>query len=318
MKKKRKKRKSLEEEEHRRLSEVTQRIMLYSLSHLMPLWMANLAENFEDIRNGDNVEELPKHKGEPAIVVAAGPSLWKHNHLHVLAETEWKHPIIICDRLLIPCLKEGLIPDIVANVDASPMVKDFYDDPIVDDSLEENKFSMKAVFNVCVNPDAQRRWLGERYWFLPFFDDPSKPTSLTAAFHFLTRKSMIMTGGNVGSFTWSLANYLKCNPIILVGFDMSYSEKDITKATYYKPILEMAKGDKKKAKSMFAMGEHPTYRCKYILDPYFKGYREIFRAYISTAHRLTKILTINATEGGSLFGYGMECTTLEEAIKKYA
>lgn len=296
------------ERELPKLSETTRRLMDYTLSALLPLWMKNLARNMPKILEGKSTTELPKHKGEPAIIIAAGPSLWRRKHLSLIAKSSWQHPIIICDRLLISCLKNNVFPSYVCSLDGHPEVATFY-------ATDTEK--LKAVFSIMVHPEVIETFKGDVYWFVPFMDNVYDADSLTRAFHFMTDKPMLMTGANVGVFAWNLAFYLECNPIIMTGFDLSYDTPDITKSLYYQQMLKTFKGNKEKTKKLFAMGVHPIFKTKYVLDPIMRGYLDVFRAYAKTAHERNKLHTINATEGGSVFGEGITCMTLQDAINKY-
>jgi hypothetical protein len=303
------------ENEIGKLSETAKLFNEKTLGVLLPFWASNIANNMPAILNGKNVDDIPKRKDEPAIVIAAGPSLKKKKHLNLLKSVAWKHPIITCDRMLTSCLAKKIIPYCVCTVDASPKVSKFYENELVAKHNEAY-----TVLSVASHPRTvtYAKYNREIYWFIPFMDDAKNdPTSLTRMLHFMTNKSMILVGGNVGSLSWNIAHYLKCNPIILIGFDLSYDDANITKSIYYQAFLQLLKGDKKETKSLYAMSKHPVFKNKYVLDPIFKSYREMFRNYASTAHRLYGLETINATEGGSVFGDGITCIPFKQALRDY-
>ena len=48
---------------------------------------------------------------DKGIVIGAGPSLYKFNHLEILAKSDYKGTLLITDKMLVPCLKGGITPD---------------------------------------------------------------------------------------------------------------------------------------------------------------------------------------------------------------
>jgi hypothetical protein len=215
--------------------------------------------------------------------------------------------------MLIPLLKEKIVPDIVCTVDGSPVIKKFYDDPTVD----EYKDRVKAVFSsLTVHPEVVKRCPFEKYWFVNMYDDPTAPTSLTAAFHFMSgRKTILVAGGTVGFFAFNLAYFLGADPIILVGYNYSYNDLDITKSAYYGAYLLECKGDTEKVKKYFSIRTNPVWKNRYLLDLMWQTYREIFAFYVKRA----RAKVINATGEGSLHPpeVKVECTSLEDVFEKF-
>lgn len=272
------------------------------------LWYENFAVNLPVIRDGKDVKNLPKFN-EPCVVVGAGPSVWKFGHLDLLKK--WRHPIICADKILIPLLKERITPTIVSSVDGDPVIKSFYDDPVVD----EHKGDVKAVFAATVHPDVVKRCPFEVYWFVNAHDEPTNPRSLTAAFHFMSkRKSIMVSGGTVGFLNWNLAYFLGADPIILIGYNYSYDVLDITKTTYYNAYLKACGGDVEKVKSYFSIRQNPDFKNWYLLDLMWQVYRDIFKYYVERA----KVLTINASEEGSLHSMkNLKSMRFAEVMEKY-
>lgn len=293
----------------KKLSKSAERLMNITFTRRCWLWYENFALNLSAVRDGKDVMELPKFNGEPAVIVGGGPSVWKHKHLDLLKK--WKHPIFSTDIMLIPLLKRGIKPNIVSSIDGLPMIKKFYDDPIVD----KFKDDIKAVLIATIHPEVVKRCPFEKYWYVNIYDDPRKPKSLTAMFHYMSKqKTMLVSMGNVGGFLWNLSLILGCKPIILIGFNYSYDKLDITKASYYPGILRQVGGNMKKAKKYFSIRENPMFKNKYLLDLIWQSYREIFSFYISKA----PILTINASEEGSLHSIkNLKQMKFEEVIEKF-
>jgi len=292
-----------------KFSKSIQAVMNLTFYYKSQMWYDNFATNLPIIREGKDVKDLPKVKGEPYLCIGAGPSIWKHNHLDLVKK--WDHPIVCADKMLIPLLKKGIKPDVVCTVDGDPIIKKFYDDPIVD----KYKKDVKAVFSaVTVHPEVVKRCPFEKYWYINAYDDATKPRSLTAAFHFMSKKKTILvSGGTVGFFQWNLSYFLGGNPIVLLGYNYSYDNLDITKSTYYKAYLKRCGWDKEKVKKYFSIRQNPYFKDWYLLDLMWKVYRDIFAFYLKKA----PVLTINASEEGSLHkpDINVKCIRFKKVLK---
>jgi hypothetical protein len=270
-----------------------ERVMLQTAWARMPEMMQNVGKNMSLILAGRNVGELPKHKGVPIIIVGAGPSLWRENHLRVLKESNWPFPIIVCDRCLIPALREGIVPDYVASVDGSILISKFYDDPIVDEYADK----IKAVMPITIHPATVNRFKGEVYWFIPRMDEFELVMSVTRALAYMCVKSVLVTGGNAGTLSWNLGFYLLYDPLILIGIDLSYDTMDRTETLYYSSIHRHYEGDKEKIEKAIKKGFNPYFKRHYLIDPIFDAYQKFMMAYINKVDTTT----INCTEGGALY-----------------
>ena len=60
---------------------------------------------------------------------------------------------------------------------------------------------------------------------------------------------------------------------------------------------------------------NPIYDVTCIQDPIFQYYSNALKEFILKASKHVK--TINATEGGTIFGNGIECITLKKFIQNY-
>lgn len=251
------------------------------------------------------------HTLHNCIVVGAGPTLWKKNHLRTLKKAKWQHAIFACDRMLIPLLKKGIIPDYVGTVDPRPILAKFYDDPIVDKYADE----IKAVFPVSTHPDVVKKCPFEIYWCVPRMDEMlhDQPQSLTKAMHFLCDKGIVVTAGNTGTFCWALASGLHYEPIILIGFDLSYDTSKPEETVYYQAIKKEKEGNAQKIKAEFTKGYHPFFKTPFLIDTVFMIYRYGTLKFIN----LTGAPTINCTEGGSLYGGKVKCAYFKPTLKKY-
>ena len=75
--------------------------------------------------------------------------------------------------------------------------------------------------------------------------------------------------------------------------------------------------DKKSSlfRKLFPIVYNPDFDCKCILDPVFQYYSNALKEFISRTPSSVK--TINATEGGCLFGRQIKCMTFHQFLKKY-
>jgi len=107
----------------------------------------------------------------------------------------------------------------------------------------------------------------------------------------------INNSSNIGLFcTVFSERHLKADKIILVGFDHAHKQG-------YKPIYDPKDGS-------FETYTHPDFKTTQILDPVFQIFRDEFLRFA----KKSKSKIINATEGGSLYGEGIECMRLEKCI----
>ena len=277
------------------------------------MWMNNMAENMATIRNGRDIEKLPKAKGT-ALVVGAGPSVRAENHLQKLREAEWDGYLLCTDKMLIPCLRAGVLPDVVLTVDGDPYIAKYYDDPLVDRYRDD----VKAVFDaLTVHPKVVERVPFEKYWFLTFVDDPldpKNPKSLTRTLHFMVHKTIIQSGGNVGASAWHLGYYLQADPVGMIGLDYSYpADTPIEKTIYYDAFVKICKGDMSKVKRCYRTVTNPDTGREVLVDLMWDSYASVFFTYAEKA----RCRTINCSPTSLLFGHGIGHMPLEEFMERF-
>ena len=114
---------------------------------MIDLWMYNFARNVSYILDGDSAKSLSVFKNKQktlknhkpdcsAVVIGGGPSVYEKNHLETLANSNYKGAILCTDRMLIPCLKNGITPKKfpqfhVLTMDPYQITIKFYNDKIV-------------------------------------------------------------------------------------------------------------------------------------------------------------------------------------------
>lgn len=185
------------------------------LKQMFPEWMTHFRINLPLVQQSKCVSDLrKKYKSNTAIVIGAGPSLEKQIDL-LKAQQNENIILICCDKALYPCLKKGLVPNIVTSIDSDKKVGEFFMLPYAEAKTD-------AVFDTFVHPSVISKWSGEKYFVNAHFagkvSDPTGPDAMLQA---LSGKIVMNTGGNVGIFSFILAAFLECKTIALVGMDMS-------------------------------------------------------------------------------------------------
>jgi len=294
-------------------------------------WIKSFSINLKDIWKEHSAKELMKLNltEESIIVIGAGPSLKKHNHLEILAKSNFNGSIICTDRSLIPALKAGVTPKkfpnfYVLTIDAYPAIEKYYNDDIV------NLFgkSIKGIFSILTHPsvvNTARKAGLNIHWLHTLFDynegkkSFNQISALMIRAHDETHKlPAIQTGGNVGTSAWFVGwKILKCKNICLIGINHGWEEEDsIEKITSHGNVANELKLDpnSEKFKSLFPKKFNPEFKTNYIMDPIFQYYSSTFREFIS---RVDNLNTVNATEGGSIFGNKITCMKFSEFLSRF-
>lgn len=298
-------------------------------------WVENFALNLNHIWNEKSARELDPTKNKSiqsphksAIVIGRGPSIKKHNHLELIAKSNFEGSIVCCDGALITTLKAGVTPDkfpnfYVVSIDPRDVITKYYDDLIID------KFGPKinGIFSTLTHPstiDRARKAGIKIHWLHTLFDYEEGEKSFNQIASVMVRTKnhkkglpAIQTGGNVGTSSWFVSwQILKCNTIALIGINHGWNEDDpwkliVTHGRENLP-LEIDKNNPSVQK-LFPKIYNPEFNCHCILDPTFQYYRTALIEFISRSP--SWLSTINATEGGSIFGERIKCTTLKNFLE---
>ena len=270
-------------------------------------WWESFAENLPLIREEPCVTRLEKQI-TPAVVIGAGPSV-DSSKLEKLKEFSGR--IFVSDRMLSTVLDIGLDPFAAASLDGDPSVASFYKQP----SVTEYVNGLNICLATYVHPSVVEACNGfKRFWFNVMFDNPeTAEVSLSRAMFWMTKGRILSNGfGNVGGWLFSLANELESTPIILLGIDMSYGA-DVApmQTTYWRGLLERYKGDKKKViKECYRYETNPFGR-RVLTDTVFSSYRDTLLKGIEA----TKAKVWNCSPNSIVYGKGVECMTLDEALR---
>ena len=127
----------------------------------------------------------------------------------------------------------------------------------------------------------------------------------------------IQTGGNVGTASWFISwQILKCSVVGLIGINHSWDEDDPWELiTSHCKVPENIDKNSPPFKKLFPKIYNPEFNCNCILDPLFLYYSNAFKEFISRSP--SWLTTVNATEGGCIFGERIQCMTFEAFLEKY-
>ncbi|MGI0060959.1 MAG: 6-hydroxymethylpterin diphosphokinase MptE-like protein [Nitrosotalea sp.] len=318
----------------RKMEEVIQR---YFYDHDFEQWVKNFALNLEYIWKESSAAELNPVKGsksknnkQSAIVIGRGPSIKKYKQLELLASSDYKGSIVCTDGNLINVLKAGITPEkfpkfYVVTIDADEAMKRFYDDKIIDKYGKK----IKGIFSTLTHPSVvgrARKAQIKIHWLHTLFDynEGRKSFNQISALMVKSKKHVnglpaIQTGGNVGTSAWFVSwRILKCSTVTLIGINHGWEEDDpweliTSHGNVFVPLKMDKEGDS--FKKLFPKIYNPEFKSYCILDPIFQYYSGALKEFI--ARSPPEITTINATQGGSIFGGRITCITLNDFLKKY-
>ena len=286
-------------------------------------WVQNFAINLENIWEEPSAKALEtdknnKQKNNSAVVIGRGPSIKKHGHLELLAKSNYNGSIICTDGSLINALKAGITPEkfpkfYTVTIDPYPNMIKYYDDPII------TKFGSKinGMFSTITNPKVVNlaRNAGIKiHWLHTLFDYDKGKKSFNHISSMMVRAKnhvnglpAIQTGGNVGTSSWFVAwRILKNDTVALIGINHGWEDEGVSEMIklhqrkIIKDNAEIIKKDDPKYKNYFKKIHNPDFNCEAIVDPLYQFYRMAFLEFISRSP--SWLTTINATEGGSIFG----------------
>ena len=298
-------------------------------------WLENFPLNLTNIWNESSAAELTptnsKTKLKSAIVIGSGPSVKKKGHLELLAKSNFNGAIICCDGALINTLKAGVTPEkfpnfYVATIDPRQEIGKYYDDKIVDQYGDK----IKGIFSIIVKPttvENARKSGIKIHWLHSLFDYEEGKKSFNQISALMVRAKnhsdglpAIQTGGNVGTSSWFIAwRILKCPTVALIGINHGWNEDDPWEKiiSHGSNFVKTDVVDRKSAtfQKLFKKIHNPDFNCNCIVDPLFQFYSSALKEFIVRSPEW--LTTINATEGGSIFGDKIIGMSFDSFLGKY-
>lgn len=306
-------------------------------------WVTNFALNLPDIWNDSSAAKLkPNIINEDfktiksAIVIGRGPSLKKNNHLELLANSNYNGSIICSDGSLISVLEAGITPDkfknfYVVTIDPYPFAAKFYDDDIV----EKYGSQINGIFTIIANHDtvdSARKTGIKIHWIHSLFDFHEGKKSFNQISASMVRAKnhtnglpALQTGGNVGTSSWFVSwKILQCNVVALIGINHAWEEDDsLEKIISHGRNLDPERKHEQvninenspSFNKLFKKVYNPDFNCIGIVDPLFQFYSSALKEFIFRSPSWLK--TINATEGGVIFGDRITSMKFTDFLQKY-
>lgn len=314
------------------------------------LALGNARRNAAYLDRGQSIAKLRGvqiGEDDSAIIVAAGPSIRRHDPIRLIKDKGYKGAVIATDSAIAYCLRNGVVPDVVVTLDphATRIVRWFGDPRLTEESIRADDYyrrqDMDTVFadelranreilsmldrhgkdiRICLSTSASEAVVNrvletgmQVYWWNPMLDDPDLPDSKTRELYRLNRLPCINAGGNVGAACWQMADaVLGKRKVALTGMDFSYyGDTDYSSTQYYREALALV--GKERLKEIFIHIDNPHIGQHFYTDPAYYWYRQAFLDMVQEA----QCQTFNCTQGGILFGEGIEFIPLKEFLDKH-
>ena len=299
-------------------------------------WVSNFSNNLSNIWNEQSLKRLIPNdtelqKNRTAIVIGRGPSIDKNKHLELLASSDFNGAVICCDGKLVDALKAGVTPDrfpkfFVVTIDPYFRTKRYYEDDIIlkYGSKIEGIFSIVShptTVELARNKGIKINWVHS----LLDYNEGIKSFNNISALMIRSKNKLhklpaIQTGGNTGTAAWFIGwQILKCDEIVLIGINHGWNEEDgwekiIFHGETEKEISEGVERNSKSFNKLYKKIYNPDFKTYCIVDPLFQFYSEGFKEFIQRSPKW--LTTINATEGGSIFGSRIKSLKFSEYLKK--
>lgn len=284
------------------------RVQILTLVRNARITAKNLAFNLPVYASRPGVEVLQhRARGYPAILIAAGPSLARNiDQLHALQD---RAILIAVQTVFKTLLARGIRPHFVTSLDYHEISAQFFHDvnPSAETILVAEPKAAWQVFDAFPG----RTHLLHNEWY----DDLMRASA--------PRRGVIKAGSTVAHLSFYLAEYLGCDPIILVGQDLSFCE-----GLYYPPgmpiervwqpelhrfyTIEMKQWERIiRARNTLRPVKDIHGRAAYTDEQMFT-YAEQFQSDFAAS----PVRVIHAVEGGIPLS-GTQITTLREAAEHY-
>ncbi|MBI3987484.1 MAG: DUF115 domain-containing protein, partial [Lentisphaerae bacterium] len=189
--------------------------------------LENMVLNLDRIRRESTLESLfDRASGRPVVIVGAGPSLDKN--IGVLASFMDRVTIVACDAAWPMLMRAGVTADLVVTLDDGDLVWRFFA-PIP----AELQANTGLVGILSSNWHVMRTYRGPI--FFGRYDKPMDRQIEKA----LNRSVPLVDGGQcVGHAAFELARLMGADPIVMVGFDLAYSDNRFYSKSMEVPIFE--------------------------------------------------------------------------------
>lgn len=279
-----------------------------------------------------------QHRVRDALIVSAGPSLYRNEILQRLAKLRYHGAVICIDGSLVQCLRNQILPHYCVTLDPHPtrIVRwfgdpdfavnaegdDYFSRQDLDENfrtdaertnaenirlVDDNAMQIALVISSTAPENVERRTrsvFGLRYWFSPLVDNPNTSVSLTRKMAEITGFPSMNTGGTVGTAAVIFAHcILRAKRIAVVGMDLGYHKDTPLERTQSWNMLK----ERNDVIDLYPKVNHPVYGECYT-DATYHWYRQNLLALL----RAGDFQITNCSEGGALFGPRVNHQALED------
>lgn len=309
--------------------------------------LANARRNLAVLDRGQSLAALrgrPMGEGDSAIIIAAGPSVRRNDPIRLIKESGYKGTIIATESALSYCLRNDVVPHLTVTLDphATRIVRWFGDPGLTEDAIRNddyyrrqdmdrafadelaaNRFILDALDrhgkDICIAActsasEAVVNRVSQAgmplFWWNAMLDDPDRPDSVTRELFRMNRMPCLNAGGNVGTACWMMADaVLEKRRVALVGVDFSYyDDLPYTSTQYYHEAVALV--GEERLNEIFVRIHNPHLDRWFYTDPAYYWYRQAFLDMVGDAD----CRTFNCTEGGILFGEGIDFVPLKDFL----
>ncbi len=288
----------------------------------LPMWLNNFYENFLK----DVVADIPDIRcientvapGTPAIVVGAGPSVDDLDQLKLIKDSafykEKKGIIISTAHKLKDCLDAGVIPDYFTLIDGELIMIEFIDHDIVRDHLND----VTGILAAYVDHDVLDAWVGKKYFFMPIIPELSIPNVQGIMTRMFPDMTEFDACAHDGGFAWNVARYIGCNPIALIGLDLSFKmDTPVQKTPYYNAFRPSYKTEKDMMEACYRFHTHSFFGTNCYTDFCYDSFAESSLIMFKQYKNNKGIKTINCTGSGVLDDEAVENMWLQDWLAKW-
>ena len=192
----------------------------------------NYLENYYDFIKAIGVDQFLAanyrfyKKDKPAFIISSGPSLNKN--VSELKNIAGLGLIMSCDSAYKTLTTNGIKPDIIGSLERITLTYEAF--------FEKEQFPQDVVFAgpIVVRNETLKKFSDNKLLFL------KAGNSISEWIDELTghSKGLVWSGSSVSHMLYGLAVKLGCNPIILVGQDLAYSNDGFSHAKEAESIME--------------------------------------------------------------------------------
>lgn len=174
-------------------------------------WFECFVNNLPNILEGDYLENYKDYyKDYPAIIVSAGPSLEKN--IQLLKHIENKVVIICNGRTLKVLKKYNIKPTFVCVIDPG---QGSY--TVIKDDLDT---TIPMIFNELTNSKVVKEYKGKKISYTN-----ANVFQISQEIFQIENVVSLYQGGSVAHSSIDSARYLGCNPIVMIGQDLAYTNE---------------------------------------------------------------------------------------------